>query len=209
MISWEDRLISVLDQGLRTLVTRPVAERGSPADSVPEAPLSTEERQLSIALMRVNHAGEVSAQALYSGQSIIARSEATRQQLLQAAAEERDHLAWCTQRLEELGGRSSLLNPVWFIGSALIGVAVASAGDALSMGFVSETERQVESHLDDHLARLPSQDAKSRTILKQMAEDEAHHGTTARLAGGKPLPNPVKQLMTIGGEVLRRFALLV
>lgn len=159
--------------------------------------------------MRVNRAGEISAQALYIGQAVFARAEDTREHLLRAADEERDHLTWCTERLAELGGRSSILDPLWFTASACIGLAVGLAGDTTSLGFVAETERQVEAHLDDHLGRLPEADASSRSILTQMSKDEAHHGTMAQLAGGTRIREPVRTLMAAGGSLLRRFALYV
>ena len=159
--------------------------------------------------MRVNHAGEVAAQALYHGQSLFARSPATRELLANAAREERDHLAWCHARIEELGGRTSGLTPLWYAGSFGIGVLAGLRADADSLGFVSETERQVEAHLKDHLQRLPTSDAKSAAILARMAEDEVHHGTTASLAGGAELPAVIRGCMRLGGEILRRVALFV
>ena len=159
--------------------------------------------------MRVNHAGEVAAQALYHGQSLVAHSSTTRQLLANAAKEERDHLAWCATRIEELGGRTSLLAPFWYAGSFGIGVLAGLRADAESLGFVSETERQVEVHLRDHLQRLPPRDAKSAAILSRMTEDEAHIGTTAALAGGAVLPAAIRGGMRLGGEILRRVALIV
>jgi len=159
--------------------------------------------------MRVNHAGEIAAQALYNGQSLLARSAATRELLENAAREERDHLAWCATRLDELGSRASLLTPFWYAGSFCVGVLAATADDARSLGFVSETERQVEMHLHDHLGRLPPQDSRSAAILMRMAADEAHHGTTAALAGGTELPAGIRRCMTFGGEILRRVAAIV
>lgn len=156
--------------------------------------------------MRVNHAGEVAAQALYTGQALLARTASTRRRLDTAAAEERDHLAWCETRLAELGGRKSALAPFWYAGSVCIGAAAAAFGDSTSLGFVSETEKQVEAHIKDHLQKLPAADSKSRSILERMAQDEAHHGTTARAAGGADLPAPVRRTMRVGGEVLRRTA---
>lgn len=204
-----DALIAAADQALRTLTSPPAAQRPSPADYAADNVLSPDDRRSSIELMRVNRAGEISAQALYRGQSLLARSPETRRHLLQAASEEQDHLAWCSERLGELGGRPSLLDPLWYAGSFLVGVAAGAAGDQISLGFVAETERQVEAHLDDHLSRLPESDAKSAAILERMAEDEAHHGTTARLAGAVDLPLPVRSAMTLGGGILRRFALWV
>ena len=206
---WPDSLIAALDQGLRALGAPAQATRPSPATAVAEADLTRSERRQSAALMRVNHAGEIAAQALYSGQALVARSAQTQQLLATAAREERDHLAWCAQRLDELGDRPSLLDPLWYAGSFCIGVAAGLGNDAQSLGFVQETERQVEAHLHDHLRRLPSHDGKSAAILTRMAEDEAHHGTTAGLAGGAELPAPIRHAMAFGGEILRRIALIV
>lgn len=161
---------------------------------------------MSCSLMRVNHAGEISAQALYLGQAVLARSETTRKHLLAAAAEEQDHLAWCAERIDELGGSRSRLDPIWYLGSLGIGMLAAAAGDRVSLGFIVETEKQVEAHLDDHLGRLPEQDVKSRAILRQMAADEARHGSMAEDAGGAQLAQPVHRLMGLGGEMLRQIA---
>jgi ubiquinone biosynthesis monooxygenase Coq7 len=196
----------MLDEGLRSVLGRPAARRPSPAAILPEPLLDAAARRKSAALMRVNRAGEISAQALYLAQALVAREPATRRHLLEAAAEERDHLAWCSERIRDLGGRNSVLDPFWFAGSAAVGLAAGAAGDAFSLGFVSETERQVEAHLDDHLRRLPERDGKSRLILERMTRDEAHHGTMARLAGGSELPGPVRRIMTIGGGFLRQLA---
>ena len=208
-LSWLDRLVAALDQSLRAVAAPPVAMRPSPAAELVEPPLSPDERRSSASLMRVNHAGEIAAQALYSGQSLFARSESTRELLANAAREERDHLAWCASRIEELGGRTSRLTPLWYAGSFAIGVLAGLRRDAESLGFVRETERQVEAHLRDHLQRLPAQDEKSVAILSRMAEDEVHHGTTAALAGGAELPAAVRGCMRVGGEILRRIALIV
>jgi ubiquinone biosynthesis monooxygenase Coq7 len=207
--TWPDRLIAALDQGLRAMAAPAAAGRPSPAVEIPEAPLTAEERRESAALMRVNHAGEVAAQALYNGQSLLARSAGTRDLLDNAAREERDHLAWCAARLDELGSAPSLLTPFWYAGCYCIGVLAAVADDARSLGFVSETERQVEMHLRDHLERLPAQDRKSAAILTRMTQDEAHHGTTAALAGGTELPAVIRGCMAFGGEILRRVAYYV
>jgi 3-demethoxyubiquinol 3-hydroxylase len=204
-----DLLIALLDEGLRMIAAKPRAARPSPATTLADTSLSPAEKRASAALMRVNHAGEIAAQALYSGQAIAARSKATRAALLLAAAEERDHLAWCEARIAELDGRTSLLSPFWFGASCAIGCLAGVTGDRTSLGFVVETERQVEAHINDHLARLPAEDARSRAILEQMARDEAHHGTTAMLAGGRELPLPLKLLMRAGGGFLRRVALRV
>jgi len=209
-LRWSDRLIAALDDGLRALAGTAGATRPSPAESVSDsAELSAEERRASAALLRVNHAGELAAQGLYSGQALLARAERTRAQLRTAAREESDHLAWCAARLEELGGRPSVLAPFWYAGSFCIGVVAACCGDEASLGFVAETERQVEAHLDDHLRRLPSADRKSNAILSRMAADESHHGTMASLAGGAEMPSPVRRGMGIGGEMLRRIASIV
>ena len=209
VLSWPDRLVAAIDQGLRAVAAPPVATRPSPAAALAEPRLSPDERRSSASLMRVNHAGEIAAQALYSGQALFARSESTRELLANAAREERDHLAWCASRVEELGGRTSRLTPFWYVGSFAIGVLAGLRADAESLGFVRETERQVEAHLRDHLQRLPAQDEKSVAILSRMAEDEVHHGTTAALAGGAELPAAIRGCMRVGGEILRRIALIV
>jgi ubiquinone biosynthesis monooxygenase Coq7 len=206
--SW-DPLVAIADQGLRSVAAVPTARRRSPAEPVAEAPLSAEERARSAALMRVNRAGEIAAQALYLGQALFARAPATRRQLLDAAADECDHLAWCTERLAELGGRKSYLDALWYAGCAGLGVLAGAIGDRTSLGFVGETETQVEAHLDDHLARLPEQDSKSRAILEQMAADEARHGAAAKHAGGHDLAAPIRALMAFGGGCLRRVALIL
>ncbi len=205
--SLQDRLLIAADQALRALAAPPAASRPSPAAALDEPELTAEEREQSAALMRVNHAGEIAAQALYSGQAIMARTDATRAHLLEAAAEEEDHLAWCAGRIDELGGRKSLLDPVWYAGSFALGVLAGAAGDDKSLGFIAETEDQVEAHIDDHLGRLPDADTKSRAILDQMASDEARHGKSARLQGGTELPRSVKSVMAAGGEILRKTAL--
>lgn len=156
--------------------------------------------------MRVNHAGEVAAQALYHGQALTARSDAVRAQLDSAAREEQDHLAWCRERLENLEDRPSFLDPVWYAGGFALGAFTGLLGDSVSLGFVEETERQVVDHLADHRSRLPKADKASAAILEQMSTDEAHHGTTAKLAGGEPLPYPARRLMALGGEIMRRVA---
>ena len=206
---WPDGLLAALDDALRAFGAPASAARPSPADDVIDDGLTPAERRSSAALLRVNHAGEMAAQALYSGQSLFARSEETRRQLQIAAREERDHLAWCASRLTELGGRPSALDPLWYGGSFCIGMLAGACGDSLSLGFVAETERQVEAHLSDHLGRLPAADRKSSAILARMAEDESHHGTMASLAGGAELPSPIRRCMAFGGELLRRIALLV
>jgi 3-demethoxyubiquinol 3-hydroxylase len=172
--------------------------------------LSDTERRRAAALMRVNHAGEIAAQALYHGQAFAARSEQTRELLRAAAREESDHLAWCETRLQELQSRPSLLDPLWYAGSFAIGaLAALSGGDRASLGFVVETERQVERHLDDHLQRLPASDARSRAILEKMREDEVAHGTRARQAGGVDLPAPVRTVMKHTARIMTRTAYFI
>jgi ubiquinone biosynthesis monooxygenase Coq7 len=168
--------------------------------------MSEPDRRQSAALMRVNHSGEVAAQALYHGQALVARSAATRNTLLNAAREEADHLAWCETRLKELDSRPSLLNPLWYCGSFAIGVLAAAAGDRASLGFVVETERQVEGHLDEHLTRLPSVDTRSRAILNVMRTDEIGHGATAKAAGASELPAPIRALMRHAARVMTTAA---
>jgi len=204
--SWADRLIAACDQGLKTVAATPAGNRPSPADAVAAAPMTGSELAESARLMRVNRAGEIAAQALYTGQALFARDTRTAGHLARAAAEEVDHLAWCTQRLAELGGRNSIFDPAWYVGSLTVGALAGAAGDANSLGFVEETERQVESHINDHLTRLPEQDAKSRAILAQMSADEARHGSEAREAGGRTIREPVRTFMAVGGELLRRIA---
>ena len=170
------------------------------------AAIADADRLTSAALMRVNHAGEIAAQALYHGQALVARSAAIRALLLKAAHEETDHLAWCETRLKELDSRPSLLNPLWYAGSFAIGAMAALLGDRMSLGFVVETERQVEGHLDQHLARLPRDDARSRAILETMRSDEIAHGMTAKAAGATELPAPVRMLMRSTARVMTSTA---
>lgn len=198
-----DRFLITVDRGLRTVFgSPPVTGRANPADAVPDAPLEETDRARSARLMRVNHAGEVAAQALYQGQSVTARLPEVREQMDRAALEENDHLVWCASRIEELGGQTSVLNPLWYAGSFAIGAVAGLAGDRWSLGFLVETERQVVDHLDDHLRRLPGCDHRSRAILEQMKEDEAHHGTMALEAGAAPLPAPVRFAMRLTSKVM-------
>lgn len=202
-----DQILINLDRGVRTVLgTPPSTGRPSPAAGRPEAALSDQERDLAARLMRINHAGEVSAQALYQGQALTARLQGVRDSMERAALEENDHLLWCAQRIEELGGRTSALNPLWYGGSLAIGALAGWAGDKWSLGFIVETEHQVVRHLDAHLERLPTADARSRAILEQMKEDEAHHATTALAAGGAPLPQPVKVLMRLTSKIMTTAA---
>ena len=202
-----DNLIISLDQAVRTVAGRPlVTDRPNPATEAADAELTDAQREEAIRLMRINHAGEVSAQALYQGQALTARLSEVRERMEEAAREENDHLEWCEQRVKELGGRVSLLNPFWYAGSFLIGATAGAVGDKWSLGFVSETERQVVKHLEDHLTRLPPEDGRSRAILEQMKEDEAHHGATAKAAGGADLPAPVKGVMGLMSKVMTTLA---
>ncbi|MDP2265299.1 MAG: 2-polyprenyl-3-methyl-6-methoxy-1,4-benzoquinone monooxygenase [Thiobacillus sp.] len=200
-----DQFITTFDLGLRTVFASPHAGRPYPGAG-PEAGLGEAERAHAAALMRVNHVGEVCAQALYAGQSLTTKNEAVRAELEQAAKEETDHLAWCEQRIVELGGRKSLLNPLWFGGAFAMGAAAGLLGDKWNLGFLAETERQVEAHLDGHLQQLPEADAKSRAVVEQMKTDEARHAQTAVDHGGAPLPQPVKWAMQMAANVMRKTA---
>ena len=203
----QDAVIESLDLALRTLSQSAHAARPMPMPrSPPGAELSAPERRLSGALMRVNHVGEVCAQALYAAQALNARSPALKRQMAEAARDETDHLAWCEQRLRELGDRPSLLNPLWYAGAFAIGLAAGRAGDARSLGFVVETERQVEQHLVSHLDRLPAADASSRAVVSQMQADEARHAEAAERAGAAPMPPPVAWLMRAAAKLMTRTA---
>lgn len=201
-----DRFIGVADRALRAVFAPARASRPLPAEPLAPGALTEAQRRESGALMRVNHTGEVAAQALYHGQACLARSETTRERLLTAAREEADHLAWCETRLSELQSRPSLLDPLWYAGSFAIGALAAAFGDRVSLGFVTETERQVEGHLDDQIARLPPADTRSRAILEAMREDEIAHGAAARAAGGIDLPAPVRALMRHTARVMTHTA---
>ena len=202
-----DPFIAAADRALRAVFAPAHASRPVPGDPPAAANAAPEaERLESAALMRVNHAGEVAAQALYHGQALVSRSPATRNMLLTAAREEADHLAWCETRLKELGSRPSVLNPLWYCGSFVIGALAAATGDRTSLGFVVETERQVEGHLDEHLARLPSGDTRSRAILNVMRTDEIEHGAAAKTAGASELPAPVRVLMRQAARVMTTAA---
>lgn len=202
-----DRLLAEAGRALHAIsVTTPAAGEASPARGLPDAALDERERRHVAGLMRVNHVGEVCAQGLYFGQAAVARDDALRHHLLQAAAEETSHLAWCGERLEELGSRGSYLNPLWYGGAWTIGAVAGLLGDALSLGFVVETERQVEAHLDGHLDRLPDADQRSRAILERMKEDEARHADEALQAGAAPLPDPLPKLMGMAADVMRAIA---
>jgi ubiquinone biosynthesis monooxygenase Coq7 len=201
-----DRLITAFDNGLRTLLAPAHGARAVPGDALQEPDMSAPERASAAALMRVNHTGEICAQALYQGQALTARNALARSALEQAAVEETDHLAWTAQRIEELGGRASLLNPLWYVGSFAMGAAAGLLGDKWNLGFLAETERQVEGHLEGHLDRLPRQDEKSRAIVNAMKADEARHACTAVDHGAAELPGPVKLAMKLGSRVMTRTA---
>ena len=213
LYSLADRLITQFDQGLRTLTRRaPSAGRPGPvpgSDSGPvsdpaagDAALSDDRRRLSARLMRVNHTGEVCAQALYQGQCLTARQPALYDMLRRAALEEGDHLRWCEQRLDELGGRTSVLNPAFYAGAFTLGALAGAAGDRWSLGFLDETEQQVERHLDRHLERIAPEDRRSRAVLAQMREDERHHAASAREAGAARLPLPLRLAMRAGSKLM-------
>ncbi len=202
-----DRVIVEIERALGTMFQpQPIAARPSPARGIEAAELDESERRHAAGLMRVNHVGEVCAQALYFGQAAVARNEAVRRQLLDAAAEETDHLAWCGERIAELGDRPSLLNPLWYGDAWAIGAAAGLIGDRVSLGFVVETERQVEAHLQGHLDKLPPADQRSRAIVAQMKDDEARHADHAKAAGGIDLPPPIKAAMRLAADVMRKVA---
>ena len=206
-ISTFDRALIEIERALSAaLSAAPEATRPSPAAGIAEAELDEAERRHAAGLMRVNHTGEVCAQALYSGQAAVARDSATRAQLLAAAAEETDHLAWCGERLGALHSRPSLLNPLWYVGSFALGAVAALVSDRVSLGFVVETERQVEAHLGEHLQKLPDADARSRAVVVQMQADEARHGKMAQAAGGIDLPPPIPTLMRFASAVMKAVA---
>lgn len=200
-----DHLLIAADEALRTLSGAAVAARPAPGKGAGD-PGVEQERRESAGLMRVNHAGEVCAQALYSGQALVARDARIRTALQAAGAEERDHLVWCRDRLEELGSRPSFLTPAWYAGSFALGVASGLTGDRWSLGFLAETEAQVEQHLEGHLDRLSPEDGRSRAILAQMRDDESRHGETGRALGAAELPQPIKGVMKAFSKVMTRTA---
>src|SRR5450756_2192482 len=197
-----DRLIVEFDKGLRTLFSQAHSVRAYPDANVPEAPMDEAERKNAAALMRVNHSGEICAQALYQGQALTARDPVVQQKLQQAAQEETEHLAWTARRVHELGGHLSVLNPLWYTGSLAIGAIAGLLGDKWNLGFLSETEQQVGSHLQSHLSKLPPQDEKSRAIVAQMYMDEIGHADMAVGLGGVELPKPVQIAMKLNGKVM-------
>jgi ubiquinone biosynthesis monooxygenase Coq7 len=204
-----DRCLIEVGHALRTVAAKPRAVQPRPdvrnevhGEAATDAATETSNPTLSASLMRVNHSGEVAAQALYRGQALVARDSQLRAELLQAAGEEQDHLAWCQERTEELGGRTSVLAPVWFAGSFALGIVAGLAGDRISLGFLAETEKQVAEHLDGHLQELPPDDTRSRDIVKQMRADEVEHGAHARALGGTDLPRPLEAAMRLTAKIM-------
>lgn len=206
MLNAIDRLIVEVDTGVRTVLGVHDGARPNPAGSRPEADLDDDSRRHAAALMRVNHCGEVCAQALYKGQALASQNDDLRRKLRSAAREEEDHLAWTESRIRELGGHLSLLNPLWYIGSLAIGYAAGKAGDAWSLGFVKETERQVERHLQGHLERLDPADDRTRAIVAQMKVEEAGHADMAARLGARELPFPAKRAMAAVAKVMTTFS---
>lgn len=201
-----DPLIVAVDKALRTLFAPASTARAVPGAGEPEGDLSEAERAHAAALMRVNHCGEICAQALYQGQALTSHDPAIRVALARAAREETEHLAWTERRIAELGGRKSLLNPLWYGGALALGVFAGKLGDAWNLGFLAETERQVESHLESHKARLPQKDRRSWEILEQMRQDEARHAQTALRLGARELPAPVKLAMLLASKLMKGAA---
>ena len=202
-----DRFFIQADTALRTIAGKPaVTQRDYPADDIEECELSDKERKHIASLMRINHAGEVSAQALYQGQSLTSKNPEIREKLAQAAAEENDHLVWTENRVHELGDHTSFLKPFWYVGSFTLGALAGAIGDKWNLGFLAETEKQVVSHLESHLDQIPDADKRSRAVLEQMKIDEAKHATTAIESGGAELPPFVKKTMTFMSKVMTRTA---
>lgn len=202
-----DRLLIETERALDTVfVATPAVREPSPAGDIADPALDETDRRHAAGLMRINHVGEVCAQALYFGQAAVARDATLREHLLEAATEETDHLGWCGQRLDELGSRPSLLNPLWYAGAWAIGATAGLIGDRLSLGFVVETERQVEAHLGEHLHTLPAGDERSRAIVRRMQADEARHADNALAAGAAPLPRPLPSLMRFASKVMKTVA---
>ena len=201
-----DRMIVEFDKALRTVFAPAASIRSMPGSELGEAPMSADERAHAAALMRVNHCGEVCAQALYQGQALTSRDPALREKLEYASVEETEHLAWTERRISELQGRKSVLNPVWYAGSLTLGVVAGAFGDKWNLGFLEETERQVGAHLGSHLQRLPAQDARSRAVVAQMKVDEEHHADTAHELGAHELPAPVRFAMRAASKVMTSIA---
>jgi len=203
---FNDRMIVEFDKALRTVFAPAASIRSMPGAELGEAPMSAQERAHAAALMRVNHCGEVCAQALYQGQALTSRDPALREKLEYASVEETEHLAWTERRIAELQGRKSVLNPVWYAGSLTLGVVAGAFGDKWNLGFLEETERQVGAHLGNHLQRLPAQDARSRAVVAQMKVDEEHHAHTAHELGANELPAPVRFAMRAASKVMTSIA---
>lgn len=202
-----DKLIMSADQALATVFGKPTTTgRDYPANNKNDEQISDTDKHEAARLMRINHVGEVCAQALYQSQALTARDQSTKSKMQESAMEENDHLDWCDKRINELGGRTSLLNPLWYAGSFAIGAAAGIAGDRWSLGFVAETEKQVVRHLDDHLDRLSPDDERSRAIIEQMKIDESEHATAALNAGGSDLPRPIRKGMQLMSKVMTRTA---
>jgi len=202
-----DLFISNIDQALRTLFGQPeITERHNPAENIDETELTETECQHVAGLMRINHTGEVCAQALYQGQALTAKLPKVKQSMQRAAQEENDHLDWCHERLQDFGSHTSYLNPLWYAGSFAIGATAGLIGDKWSLGFVAETESQVVKHLDSHLQQIPENDKRTRAILEQMRTDEEHHGAIALNAGGAQLPEPVKRIMGLTSKIMTSIA---
>ena len=201
-----DSFLALADDALRTVFSHPAATREVPKPATLDGPLSEAQRRQAGALMRVNHVGEVCAQALYSAQAVATRDPGLREHFLEASREETDHLAWTRHRLKELGSRPSLLNPIWYAGAFGLGLVAGRLGDKISLGFVAETERQVEAHLDSHLDRLPAPDHSSRAIVTQMKLDEARHAANAMDAGAAELPPPARAMMRLAARVMTTVA---
>ena len=210
-ISFIDKVINEIDTALRTISPplRRSTSRYSPAEGVQDSRLYPAEKKHSAGLMRVNHAGEVCAQALYQGQALTAQLTHIKQQMTEAAIEETDHIAWCEQRLQELDSKPSQLNFIWYSGSLLLGALAGLAGDKISLGFVAETEHQVSAHLQAHLKKLPQEDKKTKLILEQMQKDEEHHAHTALEAGGIERPYLVKELMALVSKIMTKSSYYV
>lgn len=199
-----DRLITEFDRGLKTLTANAHSIRPYPDQDSQENPMDESEKKHAASLMRINHCGEVCAQALYNGQSFTSRNPEIIEALRQASKEETEHLAWCEKRIHELGGRTSIFNPLWYASSFTLGAVAGALGDKWNLGFLAETEHQVEKHLESHLSYLPTQDEKSRAIVEQMRIDEAHHAETAEKHGAAKLPLPIKKAMTLASKVMTR-----
>ena len=204
-----DKLITTFDTGLRTVFAQASASRPRPDAQIEESPLTETEKKQAAALMRINHVGEVCAQALYSGQALTSRNAQIVQSLQHAANEETDHLAWCESRINELGGRKSWLNPVWYMGSFTLGAAAGALDDKWNLGFLAETERQVSNHLQSHLNKLSETDTKTRSIISQMQQDETAHAKEAKDLGASDLPEPIKAGMKVASKIMTSTAYYV